>query len=105
VLAATNRPAALDAALVRPGRLDLLLYVPPPDAAGRLATLRIHTRGMPLAPDVDLPALARPHPPGSTRALTGLKEGFKRLSVDVRAAGQWGPGGGRAAASRGVHGQ
>ncbi|KAK9843703.1 hypothetical protein WJX81_003048 [Elliptochloris bilobata] len=58
VLAATNRPAALDAALVRPGRLDLLLYVPPPDAPGRLATLRIHTRDMPLAPDVDLPALA-----------------------------------------------
>ena len=58
MLAATNRPGALDAALVRPGRLDLLLYVPPPDAAGRLATLRIHTRGMPLAPDVNLPALA-----------------------------------------------
>ena len=58
VLAATNRPGALDAALVRPGRLDLLLYVPPPDAAGRLATLRIHTRGMPLAPGVNLPALA-----------------------------------------------
>ncbi len=62
VLAATNRPGALDAALVRPGRLDLLLFVPPPDAAGRLATLRIHTRSMPLAPDVDLPALARPLP-------------------------------------------
>ncbi len=58
MLAATNRPGALDAALVRPGRLDLLLYVPPPDAAGRLATLRIHARGMPLAPDVDLPVLA-----------------------------------------------
>ena len=36
VLAATNRPAAVDAALLRPGRLDVLLYVPPPDAAGRL---------------------------------------------------------------------
>jgi transitional endoplasmic reticulum ATPase len=44
VLAATNRPAALDAALLRPGRLDVLLYVPPPDEAGRLEALRIHTR-------------------------------------------------------------
>jgi SpoVK/Ycf46/Vps4 family AAA+-type ATPase len=44
VLAATNRPAALDAALLRPGRLDALIYVPPPDEAGRLAALGIHTR-------------------------------------------------------------
>ncbi|KAI8466421.1 MAG: P-loop containing nucleoside triphosphate hydrolase protein [Monoraphidium minutum] len=58
LLAATNRPGALDAALLRPGRLDVLLYVGPPDAAGRLETLRIHTRPMPLAPDVDLDALA-----------------------------------------------
>lgn len=36
VLAATNRPAAVDAALLRPGRLDVLLYVPPPDRDGRL---------------------------------------------------------------------
>ena len=44
VLAATNRPAALDAALLRPGRLDVLLYVGPPDADARLEALRIHTR-------------------------------------------------------------
>lgn len=68
VLAATNRPAALDAALVRPGRLDLLLYVPPPDAPGRLEALRIHSRGMPLAPDVDLPALA-----ADTQLFTGAE--------------------------------
>lgn len=54
ILAATNRPQALDPALLRPGRLDLILYVPPPDMAGRLQTLEIHTREMPLAPDVDL---------------------------------------------------
>lgn len=54
VLAATNRPQALDSALLRPGRLDVLLYVPPPDAAGRLQILQIHTRKMPLADDVNL---------------------------------------------------
>ena len=54
ILAATNRPQALDPALLRPGRLDLILYVPPPDVVGRLQTLQIHTQGMPLALDVDL---------------------------------------------------
>ena len=54
VLAATNRPQALDSALLRPGRLDVLLYVPPPDAAGRLQILQIHTQKIPLAEDVDL---------------------------------------------------
>ncbi|GBF97186.1 hypothetical protein Rsub_10047 [Raphidocelis subcapitata] len=68
VLAATNRPAALDAALLRPGRLDALIYVPPPDEEGRLATLRIHTRAMPLAGGVDLPALAR-----ATAGFTGAE--------------------------------
>ena len=54
ILAATNRPEALDSALLRPGRMDVILYVPPPDAPGRLQTLHIHTQHMPLAPDVDL---------------------------------------------------
>jgi SpoVK/Ycf46/Vps4 family AAA+-type ATPase len=58
LLAATNRPAGLDPALLRPGRLDVLLYVPPPDREGRLEVLWLHTRGMPLAPDVDLGHLA-----------------------------------------------
>jgi SpoVK/Ycf46/Vps4 family AAA+-type ATPase len=58
VLAATNRPAAVDSALLRPGRFDLLLYVPPPDADGRLQTLVVHTRRMPLGADVDLAAIA-----------------------------------------------
>ena len=58
VLAATNRPAAVDAALLRPGRFDLLLYVPPPNEDGRLQTLAVHTRRMPLAADVDLAAVA-----------------------------------------------
>ena len=58
VLAATNRPSCIDDALMRPGRLDVQLYVPPPDLEGRLEVLRVHTAGMPLADDVDLPALA-----------------------------------------------
>jgi SpoVK/Ycf46/Vps4 family AAA+-type ATPase len=58
LLAATNRPGALDPALLRPGRLDVQLYVPPPDAQGRRAILSLHTAGMPLAADVDLDSLA-----------------------------------------------
>ena len=54
LLAATNRPQEIDAALLRPGRFDVILYVPPPDCGGRLETLRVHTRGMPLAADVRL---------------------------------------------------
>lgn len=58
LLAATNRPGALDPALLRPGRLDVQLYVPPPDAQGRRAILSLHCAGMPLASDVDLDSLA-----------------------------------------------
>lgn len=54
VLAATNRPHAIDAALMRPGRFDKVLYVPPPDVEGRFEILRIHTRKMKLGEDVDL---------------------------------------------------
>ncbi|MEM3164585.1 MAG: CDC48 family AAA ATPase [Halobacteria archaeon] len=53
VLAATNRPEILDPALIRPGRFDRLLMVGPPDREGRLEILKIHTRKMPLDPDVD----------------------------------------------------
>lgn len=58
VIAATNRPERLDPAFIRPGRLDILQYVPPPDRDGRLQILKIHTRKMPLADDVDLQILA-----------------------------------------------
>ncbi|MCE4599187.1 MAG: CDC48 family AAA ATPase [Desulfurococcales archaeon] len=59
VIAATNRPDILDPALLRPGRLEKLIYVPPPDEQGRMEILKIHTRTMPLADDVDLRELAR----------------------------------------------
>ncbi len=58
VIGATNRPNLIDPALLRPGRFDELIYVSVPDAGGRRRILAIHTEAMPLAPDVDLDALA-----------------------------------------------
>jgi transitional endoplasmic reticulum ATPase len=58
VIGATNRPDILDPALLRPGRFDRLVYVKPPDRKSRLAIFKIHTKGMPLASDVDLEELA-----------------------------------------------
>lgn len=58
VLAATNQPESLDLALLRPGRFDDLLYVAPPDQAGREAILRIRRRMANFADDVDIAALA-----------------------------------------------
>ena len=59
VIAATNRPEAIDEALRRPGRFDREIVVGVPDERGRREILGIHTRGMPLAPEVDLDELAR----------------------------------------------
>jgi cell division protease FtsH len=59
VIAATNRPDGLDQALLRPGRFDRRVTVDRPDWNGRLAILKIHTRNVPLASDVDLVAIAR----------------------------------------------
>jgi transitional endoplasmic reticulum ATPase len=59
VIGATNRPTLVDPALLRPGRFDELVYVGPPDRAGREHILKIHTRNMPLASDVDLGRLAQ----------------------------------------------
>jgi transitional endoplasmic reticulum ATPase len=58
VIAATNRPDIIDPALLRPGRFDRLIYVPPPDLEARKSILRIHTRRKPLGPDVNLDRLA-----------------------------------------------
>jgi transitional endoplasmic reticulum ATPase len=58
VIGATNRPTLVDPALLRPGRFDELVYVGTPDRKGRERILGIHTQGMPLAPDVDLAAVA-----------------------------------------------
>lgn len=67
VIAATNRPDILDPALLRPGRFDRQISVSPPDVKGREEILRVHTRGKPLADDVNLSILAR-RTPGFTGA-------------------------------------
>lgn len=59
VLAATNRPDLLDEALLRPGRFDAMIEIPRPDAEGCLKILRIHTRKLPLAKNVNLKSFAR----------------------------------------------
>jgi cell division protease FtsH len=66
VLAATNRPDVLDPALLRPGRFDRQIIIHPPDHKGRLEILKVHTRKVPLAPDVNLEQLA-----ASTPGMTG----------------------------------
>ncbi|KAI9488970.1 P-loop containing nucleoside triphosphate hydrolase protein [Zychaea mexicana] len=59
VVGATNRPDMLDAALLRPGRFDRLVYVPPPDEEARAEILKIHTRKTPLSHSVDLSSIAK----------------------------------------------
>lgn len=66
LIAATNRPDILDPALLRPGRFDRQIVVDRPDREGRLQILRVHTKGKPIAPDIDLEALA-----GQTPGFTG----------------------------------
>jgi cell division protease FtsH len=66
VLAATNRPDVLDPALLRPGRFDRQIMVHPPDHKGRAAILKVHVRNVPLAPEVNLEAIA-----SSTPGMTG----------------------------------
>ncbi|HEX8441008.1 ATP-dependent zinc metalloprotease FtsH [Archangium sp.] len=67
LIAATNRPDVLDPALQRPGRFDRRIVVPRPDLKGRLGVLKVHTRRVPLAPEVDLETIAR-GTPGMTGA-------------------------------------
>src|SRR5215211_2358 len=62
VLGATNRPEVLDSALLRPGRFDRRVAVPPPDKDGRRKILEVHTRSLPLADDVDLGRIAATTP-------------------------------------------
>jgi transitional endoplasmic reticulum ATPase len=88
VIGATNRPNLLDPALLRPGRFDELVYVPVPDEAGREHVLRIQTKGMPLADDVDLADIAR-HTPGYTGADLGdvvRRAGLLALRQDLDTA-------------------
>ena len=72
LIAATNRPDVLDPALLRPGRFDRRVVVPRPDVGGREAILKVHTKKIPLAEDVDLPVLARGTPGFSGADLANL---------------------------------
>jgi len=67
LIAATNRPDILDPALLRPGRFDRQISVDPPDLKGRAQILSVHSQGKPMAPDIDLDAVAR-RTPGFTGA-------------------------------------
>ncbi|MCB2050212.1 MAG: CDC48 family AAA ATPase [Novosphingobium sp.] len=80
VVGATNRPTLVDPALLRPGRFDELVYVGTPDAPGREHILKIHTRKMPLADDVDLAAIA-----AKTERFTGadLEDVVRRAGLNA----------------------
>ncbi|MEO3890323.1 ATP-dependent zinc metalloprotease FtsH [Nonomuraea sp. B5E05] len=90
VIGATNRPEILDPALLRPGRFDRTVQVGLPDAAGRTAILAVHTRGVPLDPEVGLDQLAKTTP-GMTgadlanlvneAALLAAKRGKEKVST------------------------
>lgn len=84
VLAATNRADVLDPALTRPGRFDRIVQVSPPDRTGREAILEIHTRQIPLAPDVNLAQVAYTTPGMTGADLANLANEAALLAVKRR---------------------
>lgn len=85
VLAATNRPEILDHALLRPGRFDRQIVVDAPDLDGRLAILKLHQRGKPLAADADLRRIAQETPGFSGADLANLMNEAALLAARHRA--------------------
>ncbi|MEU6843987.1 ATP-dependent zinc metalloprotease FtsH [Streptomyces sp. NPDC046716] len=81
VIAATNRADVLDPALTRPGRFDRIVTVSPPDRGGRESILKIHTRQIPLADDVDLAQVARTTPGMTGAELSNLANEAALLAV------------------------
>ena len=87
VIGATNRPDVLDQALLRPGRFDRRVAVQPPDRTGREQILQVHTRGVPLAPNVDLGRIAADDArdgrrrPGQPRQRGGAARGAARTTT------------------------
>ncbi|WP_353944959.1 ATP-dependent zinc metalloprotease FtsH [Streptomyces sp. HUAS MG91] len=81
VIAATNRADVLDPALTRPGRFDRIVNVSPPDRGGRESILKIHTRQIPLADDVDLAQVARTTPGMTGAELSNLANEAALLAV------------------------
>ncbi len=83
IIAATNRPDVLDPALLRPGRFDRQVVVPQPDVKGRLEILKVHTRKIPLADNVDLERIARGTPGFSGADLANLVNEAALLAARV----------------------
>ncbi|MHA1780148.1 MAG: CDC48 family AAA ATPase [Candidatus Thorarchaeota archaeon] len=87
VIGATNRADILDPAVLRPGRFDSIVFVPPPDKEARLAILKVHTKNMPLHEDVDLEALAE-----KTEGYSGADlENLTREAAMTAVRGDWKP--------------
>src|SRR5882762_4074813 len=81
IIAATNRPDVLDPAILRPGRFDRRIVVNRPDVRGREGILRVHTKKVPLAPDVDITTLARGTPGMAGADLANLVNEAALLAV------------------------
>jgi len=81
VIAATNRPDIIDPALLRPGRFDKLIYVPPPDKNARKEIFKIHLRNTPLDGDVDLDYLAEKTEGYTGADIAGVCSTAKMLAV------------------------
>ncbi|KAJ3159101.1 hypothetical protein HDU86_002000 [Geranomyces michiganensis] len=88
VVGATNRPDLIDAALLRPGRFDKVIYVPPPDDAARLQILKMYTRALPLGPDVDLAKIASPAVTGPRFTGADLKAVCREAAMEALREGR-----------------
>ena len=89
LIAATNRPDVLDPALLRPGRFDRRVVVPRPDMGGRGEILKVHTKKVPLASDVELEILARGTPGFSWAPIWPTWSTRRRSSPPVRTRPRW----------------
>ena len=87
VIGATNRADILDPAVLRPGRFDAIVFVPPPDIKARAEILRVHTKNMPLSPDVDIDILSE-----MTEGFSGADiEGLTREAAMTAVRDDWKP--------------
>ena len=86
LIAATNRPDILDPALLRPGRFDRQIVVDRPDRKGRAKILEVHTRGKPLAKEIDLDDLAGPDARASPAPTSRTSSTRPRCSPPARAS-------------------
>merc|ERR1712113_975548 len=81
IIGATNRPDIIDTALMRPGRLDQLIYIPMPDQEARLSILKANLRKTPVAPDVPLDYLAEKTDKFSGADLTEICQRASKLAI------------------------